>query len=106
MSVPYNKKFCDKHCPYIRELNGKYNFECVGHLILCADGIIKEYQAFYVNGRGTNYSACIEMYGSNILPLYDKDTSAFKYLKEHADMETMAKRCPIYDMMMMENYSK
>ena len=90
--VKYNRKWCLKHCPYIKE-NKKLRFQSYKTLYnLC----------FYPITDKIN-NPCIKIPdGFYIFETNSKKIE--KYIKENVDMEKYAKSCPVYSEMMMENW--
>ena len=108
--IPYDPKFCRKHCPYMRECAGEstsmrmtsYSGYMFGKLLYQVDFSV------WCPSLKRKFPSCI------MISTFDRDEMAFYdnkiyeyrskkhvFLKKHVDMEEMAKSCPVYTEMMI-----
>ena len=92
--VKYNKKWCLKNCPYI---NGNKNFRWKYYNSM--EGI-----GFFVMVNNKKFPVCIKL--ANGYVFKNESNFLLRMLKEHADMEIHARKCPVYAEMMMENFNE
>lgn len=105
--IKYNRKWCLKHCPYIKG-NKKFKWTmALPEPIKPSSG--RYFEGIFMNMgksffcttiKGNKNPICISDYPVGLI--FENDLEEF--IKENVDMEEYAKNCPVYMEMLMENW--
>ena len=109
----FDWEFCKANCPYLQGCQSPRIVKSFMTSIVPGWTLIvyPMFVKFHALSNGIGHPDCID-FGStedDEFNKYNREIQKMgvrKFLKKRADMETMARQCPIYDMMMIHLFNK